>query len=169
MKRALSPLPSSPHSCAPPSSSAISVGTRLYVRKEVDGVSRFYKAEVLGIRQATAKKPLQYYVHFDDFNKRLDEWIDVSRIDVATDVSLMKHPSAGHESTPMFSSAPANESVSDYRAAMEGLRHRGSMTTRSEELSRMKNIDMIYFGRYKVSTLVFFALSLRIDQAKRLG
>ncbi|KAM0682218.1 Histone acetyltransferase [Mitosporidium daphniae] len=155
MKRASSPLPfPNPSSSSPPST--ISVGARLYVKKEVDGISQFYKAEVLGVRQATAKKPLQYYVHYDDFNKRLDEWVDVSRIDITTDVSLTKHPSTSYESVgSMAPSTHADESVADYRTAMEGLRHRGSMTTRSEELSRMKNIDMIFFGKYKVSTWYF--------------
>lgn len=145
---------SSPTSSSPPplnGTSSITIGSRLYVRKEVDNISRYYRAEVLGIRQPTSKKPFQYYVHYDDFNKRLDEWIDASRIDLTADVSISKHLTSNSSEKSEVSEDPN----SDYRSAMEGLRHRGSMTTRSEELSRMKNIDMIILGKYKVATWYF--------------
>ncbi|PSR90612.1 histone acetyltransferase ESA1-like protein [Coniella lustricola] len=42
------------------------------------------RAEILGIRDT--KSGRQYYCNFDNFNKRLDEWVPVSRIDFEHDV-----------------------------------------------------------------------------------
>ncbi|KAI5959511.1 ESA1 [Candida pseudojiufengensis] len=52
----------------------IKIGSKLYVEKE--GEDRV--AEVLQIHQK--KQRLVYYVHYKDFNKRLDEWIEDDRI-----------------------------------------------------------------------------------------
>ncbi|KAL7063460.1 hypothetical protein AAHC03_01849 [Spirometra sp. Aus1] len=39
----------------------------------------FHAAEILGVRET--EDGVFYYVHFDDFNKRLDEWVEESRLD----------------------------------------------------------------------------------------
>ncbi len=47
-----------------------------------DGVPR--RAEILSIRDT--KSGRHYYCNFDNFNKRLDEWVPVARIDFTHDV-----------------------------------------------------------------------------------
>ncbi|OIW32079.1 histone acetyltransferase-like protein [Coniochaeta ligniaria NRRL 30616] len=47
-----------------------------------DGQPR--RAEILSIRET--KSGRQYYCNFDNFNKRLDEWVPVARIDFSQDV-----------------------------------------------------------------------------------
>lgn len=42
------------------------------------------RAEILSIRET--KSGLQYYCNFDTFNKRLDEWVPLARIDFSQDV-----------------------------------------------------------------------------------
>ena len=63
---------------------------RNYYVKSRDGVYR--NAEVLETREAidapeegelTGSNQLQYYVHYSGLNRRLDEWVDSKRIDVA--------------------------------------------------------------------------------------
>ena len=49
---------------------------------EKQGASR--RAEILSIKQTKSGK--QFYCNFDNFNKRLDEWVPVSRIDFEQDV-----------------------------------------------------------------------------------
>ncbi|KAH9286861.1 Histone acetyltransferase KAT5 [Echinococcus granulosus] len=39
----------------------------------------YHYAEILSIKKT--ESGFIYYVHFDDFNKRLDEWVEQSRID----------------------------------------------------------------------------------------
>ncbi|KAF2728973.1 hypothetical protein EJ04DRAFT_516270 [Polyplosphaeria fusca] len=56
------------------------VGTKAFVEK--DGEKR--KAEILHMRSRRGKP--SFYVHYEDFNKRLDEWIDADRIDLSREV-----------------------------------------------------------------------------------
>ncbi|KAJ6113832.1 hypothetical protein N7523_007149 [Penicillium sp. IBT 18751x] len=58
----------------------IRIGVKAMVQK--DGELR--KAEILSIRQR--KDGPSFYVHYVDFNKRLDEWINASRIDLTKEV-----------------------------------------------------------------------------------
>ncbi|PGH26852.1 histone acetyltransferase esa1 [Polytolypa hystricis UAMH7299] len=56
------------------------IGVKAFVEK--DGEHR--KAEILSMRQR--KGELIFYVHYVDFNKRLDEWVSASRIDLSQEV-----------------------------------------------------------------------------------
>jgi histone acetyltransferase HTATIP len=49
---------------------------------EKDGQPR--RAEILSIKETKSGK--HYYCNFDNFNKRLDEWVPVARIDFTQDV-----------------------------------------------------------------------------------
>ncbi|KAF2871730.1 histone acetyltransferase ESA1 [Massariosphaeria phaeospora] len=56
------------------------VGVKAFVEK--DGESR--KAEILSIQQRRGKS--KFYVHYEEFNKRLDEWVGSERIDLLREV-----------------------------------------------------------------------------------
>lgn len=60
-------------------------GTKLQVAQRVtaDGQSHFHRAEIMSTRVGKSGRP-EYYVHFIDYNKRLDEWVDVDRMDLST-------------------------------------------------------------------------------------
>jgi len=47
-----------------------------------DGVPR--RAEILSIKETRSGR--QFYCNFDNFNKRLDEWVPVARLDFTQDV-----------------------------------------------------------------------------------
>lgn len=49
---------------------------------EKDGQAR--RAEILSIKET--KSGRQFYCNFDNFNKRLDEWVPAARIDFGQDV-----------------------------------------------------------------------------------
>lgn len=57
--------------------SAVTEGCRLPVRMK--NSEDWPKAEVISIRQV--KTVMQYYVHYVDYNKRLDEWVTEDRLD----------------------------------------------------------------------------------------
>src|SRR6185312_12333050 len=67
------------------SSSEIVVGSIVYVdvQKSMSDKRVYRQAEVLSIRTNAKTGLEEYYVHFINFNKRLDEWIDPGRIDLA--------------------------------------------------------------------------------------
>lgn len=66
----------------------IPIGCKLPVQKINGDEKTWIMAEVLSIRFADTENP-QYYCHFDLYNKRLDEWVSIERMDV----TKMKMPS----------------------------------------------------------------------------
>lgn len=61
--------------------SSLYSGCRLTQRNQGD---QYRRAEILGIRDT--KSGRHFYCNFDNFNKRLDEWVPVSRIDFDQDI-----------------------------------------------------------------------------------
>lgn len=60
---------------------SITVGCKLPVRKTIDGLESYYRAEVLAIKttpNGSEEVSTRYYVHYCEFNKRLDEWVQPS-------------------------------------------------------------------------------------------
>jgi len=59
---------------------AVIEGCRLPVRMKnsANGVEEWPKAEVIAIKSVEAGLS-QYYVHYVDYNKRLDEWVSEDR------------------------------------------------------------------------------------------
>ncbi|SCV05812.1 LANO_0H15720g1_1 [Lachancea nothofagi CBS 11611] len=60
--------------------SEVIIGCKCWVEK--DGVERL--AEILSIN--SRKSPPKFYVHYEDFNKRLDEWVLTPRINLSKEV-----------------------------------------------------------------------------------
>lgn len=83
-------------------------GTKLMVRKQLDNENFFYKAEVMSSRLKDSSGlagDLEYYVHFIDFNKRLDEWVDMSRLDLST----IEPPTVTTKSANLTSGGPSKK------------------------------------------------------------
>lgn len=58
----------------------ITIGFKVPVKKKIDHGETVFKAEVLGRR--TTKTGLEFYVHYIELNRRLDEWVDESMLDL---------------------------------------------------------------------------------------
>ena len=66
-------------------------GCRLPVnRNKDDAQGDWTPAEILSIRKNSSGEN-QYYVHYVDFNKRLDEWVTQHRLDHRLDLSGSLH------------------------------------------------------------------------------
>lgn len=61
----------------------LKTGTKLQVQKSIEGQHFYHRAEIMSTRMGEGGS-LEYYVHFIDFNKRLDEWVGLSRMDLST-------------------------------------------------------------------------------------
>lgn len=65
---------------------------KLFVQKFNSPTDYEYrKAEILWARETKADPPgLEYYVHYVEFNKRLDEWVPFSRLDFTKEIEFPK-------------------------------------------------------------------------------
>jgi histone acetyltransferase MYST1 len=133
----------------------------VYSVKRIDG--EWYPAEVLETRNV---KPMQteYFVHFENMDKRLDEWTDIERFDLTKGELLTKHAKetlqlADTASDPNTErkltrnaqkrkSSIASSSLisSDLDATM------ASLEKEHEQLTKVKYIDKIQFGKYEIDT-----------------
>ena len=117
-------------------------------------------------------------MHFEGFNKRLDEWVTADRIDVKSlppivrfkppnidkkrkrdasdnqkdtkdkDASLNAVKDKGKETLPPTDTFSKEKEI-------EKLRTSGSMTQSAAEIGRLKNIDRIAIGDFEVDTWYF--------------
>lgn len=76
---------------------------KLAVSKGIEE-SEFRRAEVLSSRDTPAHG-LEYYVHYTEFNKRLDEWVSIKRLDFSRPIQFpvkkkLDHPKKDRASTP---------------------------------------------------------------------
>ncbi|KKA28304.1 hypothetical protein TD95_003009 [Thielaviopsis punctulata] len=144
------------------------------------------RAEILSIKNT--KSGRHFYCNFDNFNKRLDEWVSLSRIDFTKEVEWpnpekdkgkdnkkQKLP-AGKKTQPgkkankrpgkkdtLATDSPAATDDADQDAdqvkpspvtgfkrdaEIEKLRTSGSMTQNPTEVSRIRNISQVQFGKF---------------------
>ncbi|KAF9887034.1 Histone acetyltransferase [Aspergillus nanangensis] len=89
----------------------IRIGVKAMVQK--DGELR--KAEILSIRQR--KDGPSFYVHYVDFNKRLDEWVDSGRLDLSQEVEWPQP-----DKPEKKKSGPANKAPSKNKRPRAGSR-----------------------------------------------
>jgi histone acetyltransferase HTATIP len=74
------------------------VHCKLFVEKiSMKGDSEYRKAEIILARETNKQPPtLEYYVHYVEFNKRLDEWVPYKRLDFSRGVEF---PKPNHKKT----------------------------------------------------------------------
>merc|ERR1739838_5562 len=76
----------------------VTEGCQLPVKRDLEGTQEWHLAEVLSIKQLRGKRnegKKSYYVHFVDFNKRLDEWVGKERLD-CTKITYPKEEKKSH-------------------------------------------------------------------------
>ncbi|ANB11115.1 NuA4 histone acetyltransferase complex catalytic subunit ESA1 [Sugiyamaella lignohabitans] len=147
------------------STQQVRVGFKCYVEK--NGEKRL--AEILSTH--VRKGNLEFYVHYEDFNKRLDEWVSESRIDLSQPVTLPRpekpkksgsetpkagpHNKVGKKSTKKTTKAAA-------AAAAAAARHSGVSTPKNKKIGAGKeneepvstpgNADVMDLDDIKVNT-----------------
>lgn len=81
----------------------LSVGYKLYVKKDVGNGPEHIKAEILGVKGKSLKK---FYVHYLNFNRRLDEWINGEQFILDTvELPKKRRKSTGKKSKNSFDAA----------------------------------------------------------------
>lgn len=178
----------------------VMVGAKLYVRKVNPDTDEAEErlAEVLSIREKKQNRlhmlqemqekgdqfveketELDFYVHYSDFNKRLDEWVPSAMLVLTREMTWPKPPEqdkaqkqtkrkvikgaraaqgmpSGSGDTPdevQYEKEP-DESFSKEKE-VEKLRTSGSMTQCSSEVSRVKNLNMLQMGRHQIEAWYF--------------
>ena len=146
----------------------VEIGSRVPVRKLLGNEEIQRLSEILAVRKGYDDQ-IEYYVHYVDFNKRLDEWVPRDRVDFSRllppkpkdkkDEESKKKRKREPLSMDQKKTAQSADIVKEEKDAIdeeiEKLKHGSSMTQRPEEIERVKNLKKIQFGKHIVETWYF--------------
>lgn len=130
----------------------LEVGTRVLCRWR-DG--KLHPVKVIERRKlSTGPDDYQYYVHYNEFNRRLDEWVKLDQLElesVEADADEKVEDKAGglkmtRHQKRKIEETHAEEGHEDFDAA--SLREH-------EEFTKVKNISKIELGKYEIDTWYF--------------
>ncbi|CDK28668.1 unnamed protein product [Kuraishia capsulata CBS 1993] len=133
----------------------IKVGCKCYVSKD----GEFRLAEILSVHMRKGR--LVFYVHYQEFNKRLDEWIEKDRVDYRRPLQMPKPPSSKKDKDKNKSAknkvgkkskrdtsksevtskedTPATGDVMDLdNLDVQGLRKEGEELSRADEIEKLR-------------------------------
>ncbi|KAK2638901.1 hypothetical protein Ddye_026696 [Dipteronia dyeriana] len=93
----------------------------------------------------------EYYVHYTEFNRRLDEWVKLEQLDKVTSLKMTLHQKRKIDETH----AEVYTSLNSYK--MLGHEELDAASLREhEEFPKVKNIATIELGRYEIETCCLF-------------
>eukprot|EP01096_Ripella_sp_DP13-Kostka_P009894 TRINITY_DN3818_c0_g1_i1.p1 TRINITY_DN3818_c0_g1~~TRINITY_DN3818_c0_g1_i1.p1 ORF type:complete len:418 (+),score=193.17 TRINITY_DN3818_c0_g1_i1:24-1256(+) len=136
---------------------------------------QYHMAEIIESRPCPDEPDtFQYYVHYCEFNRRLDEWITPDRVDFDTVIAPSKESKkAAASSSSSSSSEPADSharkltrstSLKRQRDEINGLQKSEDGTNdpqlvalekKHEEITKVKNINTIELGKYEIDAWYF--------------
>lgn len=126
----------------------VCIGFKVPVRKEVDGKEAVFRAEVLGRRGTGAGA--EFYVHYVELNRRLDEWVGGSMIDLSDPTQIDIPKKRKGEKTKAEKSRRASEQGDEQEGEEPGL----EKPPHDEEF-KMKNVKKIMLRNYLVDAWYF--------------
>jgi len=134
-------------------------GVKVFCRWLRDGHQ--HEAEIVEVRTNDAGTS-EYYIHYTEFNRRLDEWVTAERFDltkveekgavVAEKVEKEILP-AGRTSRKTTTRAQKRKVDSLITPGKNN--EKDELEKEHEEITKVKNVNTIEFGRYEVDTWYF--------------
>jgi len=137
------------------------IGSKVFVERSGEEL----KAELLLERIRRGK--LEFYVHYEAFNKRLDEWVEESRLRLERGIEKpapkTEEQNGDGAAAGAGDGAPAGENTTekvekvefDAQKELETLRKSGSMTQNPSEVHRVRNLNKVIFGEYEIEPWYF--------------
>eukprot|EP01117_Protostelium_nocturnum_P000835 TRINITY_DN1105_c0_g1_i3.p1 TRINITY_DN1105_c0_g1~~TRINITY_DN1105_c0_g1_i3.p1 ORF type:complete len:434 (-),score=101.43 TRINITY_DN1105_c0_g1_i3:814-2049(-) len=136
-------------------SQKLEVGTIVMCRWRDDV---YHKCEIIDWRE-TKEGNWDYYVHYLEFNRRLDEWVSAERLDletVETKEREKKETKEGGEETKKSGTRGARKRIYDeINLKNDEDAKLAALEKEHEEITKVKNINTIELGRYEVDTWYF--------------
>eukprot|EP00002_Diphylleia_rotans_P031950 TRINITY_DN6667_c0_g1_i1.p1 TRINITY_DN6667_c0_g1~~TRINITY_DN6667_c0_g1_i1.p1 ORF type:complete len:398 (-),score=75.06 TRINITY_DN6667_c0_g1_i1:250-1443(-) len=127
----------------------VAVGSRLPCKWRDDS---YHRAEVIEAKNESDGS-WSYYVHYVEFNRRLDEWVTSDRLDVS-DITYPKGQDAAKE---VHVAKVEKQPEKKKRRRDEEDKEDGHdpADKEHEEITKVKNIETIEFGRYEIDAWYF--------------
>lgn len=126
-------LPSNPPHPTPISASSLPIGCKVFVEKD----GEYRQAELLA--RQNKKSGLHFYVHYVEFNKRLDEWVIESRVDIKQPIEWPKLDKAGNKKASSSGSSTPTSKTSKKTAKNNGKNNKRGRNKNSKATKSIKS------------------------------
>mmetsp|Transcript_22220 Transcript_22220/g.30568 ORF Transcript_22220/g.30568 Transcript_22220/m.30568 type:complete len:433 (-) Transcript_22220:259-1557(-) len=111
----------------------------------------FHNCEVIE-RRRNEEHEWEYYVHYSEFNKRLDEWVSVDRFDFSTVHSKPSKKDDANQRKMTRSRKKNTQEIAPHKEESEKL---SALEKEHQEITKVKNINLIELGRFEIDTWYF--------------
>jgi histone acetyltransferase MYST1 len=137
------------------------IGEKYNVQRS-DG--QWYTAKLIHRRINSDNEEVEYYVHYDGLNRRMDEWAPLSRIDLergpvtdnSKDSTLQDLASDGCERKLTRNQKRKHDEINHVQKSLEEMDPTTAALEREHEaLTKVKYIDKIQIGKYEVDAWYF--------------
>jgi len=142
----------------PSGGQGVDVGQTYMVRR---GDDTWCHAEVIQKRVNEANNSYEFYVHYENFNRRLDEWVHRDRIMVNSNYDGLEQGENGHDLAETDRKITRNQKrkhdeinhVQKTYAEMDPTT--AALEKEHEALTKVKYIDRVQIGRFEIDTWYF--------------
>ncbi|KAL1363811.1 hypothetical protein AAHE18_03G173400 [Arachis hypogaea] len=131
----------------------LEVGTRVMCRWR-DG--KYHPVKVIERRKVSSSDPndYEYYVHYTEFNRRLDEWVKLEQLDLESVEAVVDEKVEEKGATGLKMTRHQKRKIDETH--VEGHEELDAASLREhEEFTKVKNIATIELGRYEIETWYF--------------
>jgi len=143
---------------AGPGNQGVNVGQTYMVRR---ADNQWCQAEVIQKRENGSGNQFEYYVHYENFNRRLDEWVPRDRIGVNSNYDCIEQGENGLDLAENDRKITRNQKrihdeinhVQKTFAEMDPTT--AALEKEHEALTKVKYIDRVQIGRFEIDTWYF--------------
>ncbi|KAK7401425.1 hypothetical protein VNO78_12900 [Psophocarpus tetragonolobus] len=131
----------------------LEVGTRVMCRWRD---SKYHPVKVIERRKVPNAVPsdYEYYVHYTEFNRRLDEWVKLEQLDLDSVEAVVDEKVEEKGATGLKMTRHQKRKIDETH--VEGHEELDAASLREhEEFTKVKNIATIELGRYEIETWYF--------------
>jgi histone acetyltransferase MYST1 len=127
----------------------IEVGDRFMVKWRN---GQLFPGDIVELRRIKKKEnEFEFYIHYVNFDRRLDEWVTIDRIDTTTPLSSTADHSEGknRKGKRRFDDIDKKDPKDEKEFILSVLEKE------NEEITKVKNIQSIVLGKYEIETWYF--------------
>jgi len=126
--------------------------------------NKWHQVKLIERRKEEGKsdKDYEYYVHYVEFNRRLDEWVQLAQLDLTSIIQLDDNGDGGRTRNQKrkteFDATPDEDHAEFDPASLR----------EHEEFTKVKNINRIEMGKYDVETWYFSPFPAEVTPCHKL-
>uniref|UniRef100_A0A7S0MTP5 Histone acetyltransferase n=1 Tax=Pyramimonas obovata TaxID=1411642 RepID=A0A7S0MTP5_9CHLO len=130
--------------------------------------NKWHQVKIIERRKEEGKsdKDYEYYVHYVEFNRRLDEWVPLSQLDLTSVITL--DDGTGGEAGGRTRNQKRKMDTCDAAPDEDHAEFDPASLREHEEFTKVKNINRIEMGKYDVETWYFSPFPAEVTPCHKL-